>query len=51
MNGPRGGRARHEEGSVWLPLMLPSEVAGLELVEAVTSQVEEIIAVTTKSPV
>lgn len=48
MNSPVGRDARLEEGGVWLPLTVPPKLAGLELIEAVTAQVREIIAVATQ---
>lgn len=49
MNSHIGREARHDHGSVWVPLTLPPGTGGVELIEAVIAQVREIIAVITQS--
>ena len=43
-----GSNARQDDGSLWLPLTVPEGVAGVELIESVTAQVGEIVAVATQ---
>lgn len=43
-----GRNARQDDGSLWLPLTVPEGLAGVELIESVTAQVREIVAVATQ---
>lgn len=45
LNSPIGSEVRHDGGSLWLPLTIPESIAGLDLIEALTTQVREVIGI------